>query len=569
MGLMTPAARANAGGGGASKTFSVSPDLMGARGDLKAIREARNDYLTFLGDLACLTNAGMMFHSILFQRQEDRIRAETAAEPACFRDLNLDQIVDAVTLANQEYNLKPFFYTSLHEVDLIKYRHEVFQDLEGGAVLQQINGFAQRMRAMREHLTQAEKLSYKYQKQSWFLEAVGIYCDAVNCLADDLSGAELQSRGLARFRDYLINYSESDRFSRLAGETQKLRTDLATVKYCILINGSTFKVRRYESETDYSADVEETFEKFKQGAAKDYRIKFAEWVEMNQVEAKILEFVTLLYPEIFADLDDYCVRNANYLDKTIATFDREIQFYVAFLEHAASLKNAGLKFCYPEISVSSKEVCSDEGFDLALAHKLIRQGASIVCNDFRLEGNERILVVSGPNQGGKTTFSRAFGQSHYLASLGCLVPGTRAKLFLFDQLLTHFEREEDIKNLRGKLQDDLVRIYDILNAATANSVVIMNEVFTSTTLRDATFLSEKIMGKIVELTTLCVWVTFIEELASFDEHTVSMVSTVVQENPALRTFRIMRKPADGLSYALSIAEKYRLTYNHLRERIGL
>ncbi len=509
----------------------------------------------------------MTFHSILFKKLEDRTKSETLITPAFFTDLNLDQIINTVTAGRQEYNLEPFFYTPLNDIDSIQYRHEIMLDLENKALFEYIKSFTQKMRTMREHLVQADKLHYKHQKERWFLDSAQIYCEAVRSLLQNLIHIDLQSRGFLSFREFLTNYTQSNEFTSLLAKTKKLTSDLSTVKYCMLIKGNSVKVRKCESEFDYSADIEKTFAKFKQDAVKDYRVEFSNSPDMNHVEANVLDLVARLYPDIFSNLSIFYDENASFPDETITVFTREIQFYISFLDYIAIFQREGLKFCYPKISISSKEISNNEGFDLALAYKLITERTSVVCNDFYLKDKERIFVVSGPNQGGKTTFARTFGQLHYLASVGCLVPGSKAKLFLFDNLFTHFEREENIQNLSGKLQDDLVRIYDILNHATSHSIIIMNEIFSSTALKDAIFLSKKVMEKITQLDILCVYVTFIDELASFNEKTVSLVSTIVPANPALRTYKIVRRPADGLSYALSIAEKYQLTYDCLKERI--
>lgn len=198
----------------------------------------------------------MAFHSILFERPEDRIIHEPLEAPPFFGDLNLDQIVDTITASKQEYNLKPFFYTPLHDVDAIAYRHEILRDLEDAGLFESITAFAQSMRAMREHLTRAEKLYYKYQKERWFLEAVEIYFDAVNSLMRDLSRADLKSRGFVRLREYVAAYAQSEGFTSLLAETKQLLADLSSVRYSLLIKGTSVTVRKYESESDYSVDVE-------------------------------------------------------------------------------------------------------------------------------------------------------------------------------------------------------------------------------------------------------------------------------------------------------------------------
>ena len=507
------------------------------------------------------------FQSILFDGDAHAFAAE-GGQPDFFADLNLDQVLESMTAEREEYELEPFFCTPLHDIGAVRYRHDILRDLEKRPVFDCVRAFAEQMRATRVSRAMAENVHYRYQQERWFLDAVQTYCAAVRAVSEELAALDVASRGLQSFRLYLAAYAESDRFRSLAAETQALEAALAAVRYSVQINGARVKVAKYEDEPDYSAQVEETFARFKQGAVKSYLVELRDWADLNHVEGRILDLVARLHPEVFRPLDEYCARHGDFLDGTIARFDREVEFYVAYLEFIERFRRAGLPFCYPHVSVRSKEMSAEETFDLALANKLVPEGGKVVCNDFHLEGPERIFVVTGPNNGGKTTFARTFGQLHHLAGLGLLVPGASARLFLPDRLFTHFEKEEDIETLRGKLDDELVRVHEILEQATSNSVVVMNESFGSTTLNDALFIGTEIVRRILDLGPLGVYVTFVNELASLSEGTVSMVSTVVPENPAVRTYKILRKPADGLAYAWAIAEKYRLTYERLKERVA-
>jgi hypothetical protein len=510
----------------------------------------------------------MPFQSILFEQPADYAAADAPAEPPFLTDLNLDQVRKSMAFGRAQYELARYFLTPLHSASAVNYRHQVLRDLQDADVRNAVEKYARGMDAMRHCRAQANKLRYTYQRQRWFLAAVDIYCRATSAFAEQCQELEPQSAGLLSLREYLDGYTRSGEFKQTVSEAHDLMARLAEVRYCVHIRGSKVRVTRYAEEEDYGADVAKTFAKFQQGAVKDYLIQFRTLADMDHVEAQILELVAKLYPEVFRALDDFCQRHDRYVDETLRTFDREVQFYLAYLDYIRPMKSAGLEFCYPAVSADSKHVGAEDAFDIALASKLASDGVGVVCNSFQLGGPERAIVVTGPNQGGKTTFARMFGQLHYLASLGLPVPGKSARLFLPDRIFTHFEKEENLQNLRGKLEDELIRIHDVLRDATSRSIVVMNESFASTTLEDASFLGSEILRRMTQEDLLCVYVTFIDELASLNEACVSMVAAIVPDNPAERTFKVVRKPADGLAYAAAIAEKYGLTYQRLKERIA-
>lgn len=509
------------------------------------------------------------FESILFPQAASATAVDDAALVA---DLHLDRVLAAMTAGREEYELDRFFYSPLRDADAVAYRHEVLRDLEAAAVRDAVGTFAEEMRRSRAFLALARTQHYRSERERWLLDAAAIYCDAVTALTRKLVESPLGSRGLLGVRDYLLGYVGSEGFRVLAAAARAALDGLARVRYTVRIKGARVTVGRYEGEPDYGAEVEGTFARFRQGAVESHLVSMRGSGSMDHVQARIVQLVARLYPDELGALEAFCARHGDFLDAPIVRFDREVQFYLGYLELVERLRAAGLPFCYPRVSTRSSEgprgLSAEETFELALALELVPKGCAVVCNDVRLQEPERIVVVTGPNNGGKTTFARTFGELHYLASLGLPVPGHRVRLTLPDRIYTHFEREEHIATLRGKLEVELVRIHAILERATADSVIVMNESFGSTTSYDALVLGTEVLGRILALGSLGVYVTFVDELASLGEATVSMVSQVVPEDPARRTFKLARQPADGLAYAWAIAEKYALTYERLRERIA-
>ena len=515
-----------------------------------------------------------MYYSILFPDREYDYEFHSNIQPEYFKDLCLDQIMDAC-MKGEDFDLIPLFCTALKEPDEIRYRQEILTDMQNPELHQRIKKFSSYMRRLDRGMSAVKKDFYSndsfnnnYLTQGTLLNYAEQYCHTLRNFILDMDMLTVASSGLSGFVAYLREYVAGDTFASLCDDICVVREALSAVQYCMLIKNGTISVRKYENQQDEGSQVLALFDKFKQSDGTDYRREFSETPHAEHVEAAVLQMLaSKWYPEVFAQLSKFCQNHIGFIDDRIAAFSRESQYYTVWQDYISPLELSGLHFCCPEIQQTKGSIFCDDTFDLALASSLWPQGKAVV-NDFVLEQSERIIVITGPNQGGKTTFARTFGQIHHLFGIGLSVPGSAAKLFLFDHILTHFEREEDIKTENGKLQDDLIRLHGLFEKATYNSIIIINEIYSSTTLQDALLLGGRMIDLISDLDAYAVCVTFLDELASHNEKTISMMSTVHEDNPTQRTFKILRQPANGLAYAVHIAQKYDLTYESLKRRIG-
>lgn len=511
----------------------------------------------------------MRLVSVLFaQSQADGKQSFPEQDPSYFEDLAISRILNSVTKNYEAYNLKPFFRLVPHQLEVIHYRNDILTDLSSTQLGGKVCAFQNRMCVVRQHLSLADKSFNQYQAAFFLLLAISDYCQAVHALDKAFAEVVPKSEGLKTFAQALHDYVLSAYFQELTGQAEHHHAALACIRYTVLLNESVVTVRHFEEEPDYNAVITQLFSRFQTGGqvkVEKQALEAGAWI--GNVQSRILDGVARINQDIFAALCAFTDQGRGCIDPVLVQFERETQFYMAWIDFTNQLSARGLEFSIPEL-VTDHEVHAEAAFDLALADKLCASGQKIVENSFYLSGKERIFVVTGPNQGGKTTFARTFGQMHYFGNLGLSVPGRHVRLQFFDRIFTHFEREEALTALHGKLYDDLVRVHAIMDAATSDSLIILNEIFNSTSLQDAQFLADKVLRKIIQLGAIGVCVTFMDELAALGPETVSLTSMVEPENPAQRSFKVVRRQADGLAYALSIAKKYGVTYEQLKERLA-
>lgn len=504
----------------------------------------------------------MTFESILYP--PDAVQPpQIMRPPQVFTDLGLDQIVERIGRSCEE--LWPF-YTPIQERATVKYRQAVMRDLEDLSIRRRFARLSQQLCALRRQLSAHGMETLPYVRSSSLLAAAGQYVSQLQEFSADFPYRSISSKGLESFLLYLRQCLSHPQTVRMRMDAFDLEWKLKKVRYSILLKERRIEVGKADGRDSLGMLVEKLFDRFQQGGRSGGTCQAPAGETDVRNENAILELLAGKYPELFEKLLEFGGKYGNFADQKLFQFALDIQFYLSYLDDTDRMERVGGTFCYPEITDGWDGCHAEDCFDLALAENLADQQMLPVKNEFDLHDRERILVVTGPNQGGKTTYARMLGQLFYLATLGVRVPGSAAAIRLPDRIYTHFGKtgESGSDNLRF----EFLRLKEILDHATDRSLVLVNEIFASVSHSDGLYLGEQMLKQLTELDCMAVCVTFLEELAAYGPQTVSMMSQVLPGENAERSYRLFRHAPDGQAYALSLAEKKGLTYERIIERLA-
>jgi len=226
----------------------------------------------------------------------------------------------------------------------------------------------------------------------------------------------------------------------------------------------------------------------------------------------------------------------------------ELGFYVGCLNLSEQLARKGERTCLPEPVVAGNPRLSAYGlYDVCLS---LSMDAPVVGND--VAGDQKsLLMITGANRGGKSTFLRSLGVALLMMQCGMFAPAESFQANVSRGIFTHFKREEDATMQSGKLDEELRRMSSIVDKITPDSTVLFNESFASTNEREGSEIARQIVRALLESGVKVFYVTHMFDLAQgFYQAKMRQALFLRAERlpDGLRTFRLIEGEPLPTSY---------------------
>ncbi len=505
-----------------------------------------------------------LFHPVNRLTYEEVTKLEV---PSYFEDLNLNQYADNVVALWEDKSLLPFFHYFTDSYDTTLYRQEIFSDLLNPVLRDAFQRFVSGIGTAIRYQQYSESISSSVQKAKWRLDCILQFYQTIENLCVDFNTIHPTARAFYSLHQELHKLLNTQEVLKLRQKANAIHQEFQNMRYRIVINKDRATLDFLYDSKDYCFPIRNAFE---QGQADPTPVPFRETpfdsMELAPLENFVLQQFQKQNRVLFRDLETFCGIKREIISQELIDFLLELKFYLANIKYLEQMKEHGFPITMPMI-IKDRELYLDDCYDIVLAHRNHKLGQEVVLNDIMKAGFEKAIIVTGPNQGGKTTLARAFGQCTYLGMMGLMIPSSVAKIPFTSHIFTHFACSNTNYGVEGRLENELNHLKEMLETVDGQSVVIMNELFASAPTMDALAMSRRLMAKLLDVGAICFFVTHTFEIAFDSDDYVSLVATVVEDGSFRRTYRIVRREADGIAFANSIVNKYKLDYSHINYRL--
>jgi DNA mismatch repair ATPase MutS len=226
----------------------------------------------------------------------------------------------------------------------------------------------------------------------------------------------------------------------------------------------------------------------------------------------------------------------------------ELAFYIGCLNLHAQLRQMGEPACLPKPAQAGARKLSFSGlYDVSLA---LSMGRKIVGNDLAAD-RKNLVIVTGANTGGKSTFLRSIGLAHLMMQAGMFVGADAFTSEVCDGVFTHYKREEDTTMESGKWDEELSRMSTLVDRVKSNSVILFNESFASTNEREGSEIAKQIVEALLDRRVKVFYVTHLYHFAS---------SFVARRREDVTFLRAERRPDGTRPFKLVEAEPLQTSF---------
>ena len=466
------------------------------------------------------------------------------------KDLELNTLFNAMAQEDEFIFdvVKRVVLTSLYDLREILYRQEILKDcLENAEIVRKIYEIPiKAQESKRKQWLSIFSLKYPSSILSSARNTLELYVDLLKELRHiaDLNVDNFKSEGFRRFFAMISEELNDEYLSTVNNHLKALKFSDGVLVSAQLGKGNegiNYTLSKFKLKN------QKLFDRLFSGRSQSYSFK------IHPKDDRGAMILGELRDRSLNSVANAVAQAAEHVESFFNFLRWELAFYIGCLKLAEKLYQLNEPITFPKPAPVDERRLSIHGlYDVTLA---LTMGQTVVTNDVRGDGKD-MVIITGANQGGKTTFLRSIGLAQLMMQCGMFVSAKFFSTNVCRGIFTHFKREEDFSIKSGKFDEEMGRMSSIIDTISPNSMILFNESFASTNEKEGSEIAWQVVLALMERRIKIFFVTHLYEFAiRFLNYKDVLFLRAERKPDGKRTFKIIEKKPLSTSYGQDLYYK--------------